>query len=62
MGSAVILQFLCLLVGYRFYSLWHISAHVPLPGSYIRGEWGKSLVYQFITSTAATIVAIYALL
>jgi hypothetical protein len=43
MGSAVISQFLCLLVGYRFRSLRHISAHVPLPGSYIRGEWGDLL-------------------
>jgi hypothetical protein len=43
MGSAVILQFLCPLVGYRFRSLRHVLAHVPLPGSYIRGEWGKSL-------------------
>jgi hypothetical protein len=43
MGSAVISQFLCPLVGYRFRSLRHVSAHVPLPGSYIRGEWGKSL-------------------
>jgi hypothetical protein len=43
MGSAVISQFLCPLVGYRFHSLRHVSAHVPVPGSYIRGEWGKSL-------------------
>jgi hypothetical protein len=60
MGSAVILQFICPLVGYRFRSLRHVSAHVPLPGSYIRGEWGKITVYQFIASTAAAIVAIFA--
>jgi hypothetical protein len=62
MGSAVISQFLCPLVGYRFRSLRHLSAHVPLPGSYIRGEWGNFTVYQFIASAAATIVAISALL
>jgi hypothetical protein len=43
MGSVVISQSLCLLVGYRFCSLRYVSAHVPLPGSYIRGEWGKSM-------------------
>jgi hypothetical protein len=43
MGSVVISQFLCPLVGYRFRSLRHVSAHVPLPGSYIRGEWGNLL-------------------
>ena len=43
MGSIVISQFLCPLVGYRFRSLRHVSAHIPLPGSYIRGEWGNSL-------------------
>jgi hypothetical protein len=59
MGSAVISQFLCPLVGYRFRSLRHVSAHVPLPGSYIRGEWGKITVYQFIASAAAAIVAIF---
>jgi hypothetical protein len=42
MGSAVILQFLCPLVGYRFRSVRHVSAHVLLPGSYIRGEWGDA--------------------
>jgi hypothetical protein len=60
MGSAVISQFLCPLVGCRFGSLRHISAHIPLPGSYIRGEWGKITVYQFIASAAAAIVAIFA--
>jgi hypothetical protein len=60
MGNAVIPQFLCLLVGYHFRSLRHISAHVPLPGIYIRGEWGKITVYQFIASAAATIVTIFA--
>jgi hypothetical protein len=60
MGSEVILQFLCLLVGYRFRSLRHVSAHVPLPGSYIRGEWGKIIVYQFIASAVVAIVAIFA--
>jgi hypothetical protein len=59
MGSAVISQFLCPLVGCHFRSLRHISAHVPLPGSYIRGEWGKITVYQFIASSAAAIVAIF---
>jgi hypothetical protein len=43
MGSAIILQFLCPLVGYHFRSLRHISVHVPLPGNYIRGEWGNLL-------------------
>jgi hypothetical protein len=60
MGSAVISQFLCTLVGYRFRSLRYVSAHVPLPGSYIRGEWGKITVYQFIASAATAIVAIFA--
>jgi hypothetical protein len=39
-GSAVILYFPCPLVGCRFLSLRHISAHIPSPGRYIRGEWG----------------------
>jgi hypothetical protein len=43
MGSALISQFLYPLVGYHFRSLRHVSAHVLLPGSYIRGEWGNSL-------------------
>jgi hypothetical protein len=43
MDNVVISQFLCPLVGYRFRSLRHDSAHVPLPGSYIKGEWGDSL-------------------
>jgi hypothetical protein len=60
MGSAVISQFLCPLVGCRFRSSRHVLAHVPLPGSYIRGEWGKITVYQFIASAAAAIVAIFA--
>jgi hypothetical protein len=60
MGNAVILQFICPLVGYRFCSVGHVSAHVPLPGIYIRGEWGKITVYQFIASTATAIVAIFA--
>jgi hypothetical protein len=59
MGNAVISQFLCLLVGCYFRSLRHVSAHVPLLGSYIKGEWGKIIVYQFITSATA-IVAIFA--
>jgi hypothetical protein len=60
MSNAVILQFLCPLVGCRFRSLRHVSAHVPLPGSYIRGEWGKITVYHFIASAATAIVAIFA--
>jgi hypothetical protein len=60
MGNVVILQFICPLVGYRFRSLRHVSAHVLLPGIYIRGEWGKITVYQFIASAATTIVAIFA--
>jgi hypothetical protein len=60
MGNVVILQFICPLVGYRFRSLRHVSAHVPLPGIYKRGEWGKITVYQFIASTATAIVAIFA--
>jgi hypothetical protein len=43
MGNAVIPQFICPLVNYRFRSLRHVSAHIPLPEIYIRGEWGKSL-------------------
>jgi hypothetical protein len=58
MGNTVIPQFICPLVGYRFRSLRHVLAHVPLPGIYIRGEWGKTTVYQFIASTATAIVAI----
>jgi hypothetical protein len=50
MGSAVISQFLCPLVGYRFRSLRHVSAHVLLPGRYIRGEWGKSLFTSSLLS------------
>jgi hypothetical protein len=60
MGNTVILQFICPLVGYCFRSLRHILAHVSLPGIYIRGEWGKITVYQFIASAAAAIVAISA--
>jgi hypothetical protein len=41
MGSAVISHFVCPLVGCRFRSLRHVSAHVLLPGSYIRGEWAS---------------------
>jgi hypothetical protein len=58
MGNAVIPQFIYPLVGYRFRSLRHVSAHVPLPGIYIRGEWGKITVYQFIASATTAIVAI----
>jgi hypothetical protein len=43
MSRAVILQFLYPLVGYHFRSLRHVSTHVLLPGSYIRGEWGNLL-------------------
>jgi hypothetical protein len=43
MGSAVISQFSCPLVGYRFRSLRHVSAHVPSSGSYIRGRVGNLL-------------------
>jgi hypothetical protein len=50
MGSAVISQFLCPLVGYHFRSLRHVSAHVPLPGSYIRGEWGNLLFTSSLLS------------
>jgi hypothetical protein len=57
MGKKVIPKFICPLVGYRFRSLHHVSAHVPLPGIYIREEWGKITVYQFVASTAAAIVA-----
>jgi hypothetical protein len=57
MGKTVIPKFICLLVGYHFRSLRYISAHVPLPGIYIREEWGKITIYQFIASTAAAIVA-----
>jgi hypothetical protein len=57
MGKMVILEFICPLVGYRFCSLRHVSAHVPLPGIYIKEEWGKITVYQFIASATAIIVA-----
>jgi hypothetical protein len=57
MGSAVISQFPCPLVGYRFRSLRHVLAHVPSSGSYIRGRVTKFTIYQFLASTAATIVA-----
>jgi hypothetical protein len=43
MGNVVISQFLCPLVGYYFCSLRHVSAHFPLPGSYIKAEWGDLL-------------------
>jgi hypothetical protein len=43
MGSTVILQFSCPLVGYRFRSLRHVSAHVPSPGSNIKGRVGNLL-------------------
>jgi hypothetical protein len=62
MGNTVISQFFCPLVGCRFRSLHHISTHVPLPGRYIREEWGNFTVYQFIASAAATIAAISAFL
>jgi hypothetical protein len=42
-GNIVISHFFCPLVGCRFRSLRHVSAHVPLPGRYIRGEWGNLL-------------------
>jgi hypothetical protein len=58
MGNMVIPQFICPLVGYRFRSLRHVSAHVPLPGIYIRGEWGKITVLPVHCFAAATIVAI----
>jgi hypothetical protein len=60
MGSAVILQFPCPLVGCRFRSLCHVSAHVPSSGSYIRGRVENFTVYEFLASAAATIVAILA--
>jgi hypothetical protein len=37
MGSAVIFIFLCPLVGCRFRSFRHVSAHVPSPRRYIKG-------------------------
>jgi hypothetical protein len=58
MGNAVISQFICPLVGYRFRSLRHVSTHVPLPGIYIRREWGEITIYQFIASATTAIVAI----
>jgi hypothetical protein len=57
MGSAVILQYLCPLVGCRFRSLRYVSAHVPSAGSYIRGRVGKLLFTSFLASVAAAIVA-----
>jgi hypothetical protein len=43
MDNVVISQFLCPLVGYHFRSLHHDSAHIPLPGIYIKGESGDLL-------------------
>jgi hypothetical protein len=40
MGSMVILYFPRPLVGCRFLSLHHVSAHVRSLRRYIRGEWG----------------------
>jgi hypothetical protein len=57
MGSAVISQFPYPLVGCRFRSFRHVSAHVPSSGSYIKERVGKFTVYQFLASAAATIVA-----
>jgi hypothetical protein len=57
MGHAVISQFPRPLVGYRFRSLRHVSAHIPSSGSYIRGIVVKFTVYQFLASATATIVA-----
>jgi hypothetical protein len=59
MGNMVIPQFICPLVGYRFRSLRHVSAHVPLPGIYIRGEWGKITVYQFIAFAAIVAISMH---
>jgi hypothetical protein len=42
-GSAVILYFSPPLVGCRFLSVRHVSAHVPSPGRYIRGNWRFAL-------------------
>jgi hypothetical protein len=57
MGSAVISQYPCPLVGCRFCSLHHVSAYVPSVGSYIRGIVGNFTIYQLLASAAATIVA-----
>jgi hypothetical protein len=57
MGSTVISHFSCPLVGCRFHSLRHVSAHVPSSESYIRGRVGIFTVYQFLASAAADIVA-----
>jgi hypothetical protein len=56
MGSIVISQFLCPLVGYYFCSSHHVLARIPSSGSYIRGRVGRFTVYQFLASAAATIV------
>jgi hypothetical protein len=50
MDNVVISQFLCPLVGYHFHSLRHDSAHVSLPGSYIKGEWGDVLFTSSLLS------------
>jgi hypothetical protein len=60
MESAVILQFSYLLVGCRFCSLRHVSAHIPSSGSYKRRRVEIVTIYQFIASATATIVAILA--
>jgi hypothetical protein len=57
MGGTVISQYPYLLVGCRFRSLRHVSAHVPSSGSYIRGRAGKLLFTSFLASAAAAIVA-----
>jgi hypothetical protein len=61
MDNMVISQFLCPLVGYRFRSLHHDSAHISVTWKLYKGGVGRFTVYQFIASAAATIVAISAL-
>jgi hypothetical protein len=56
MGNAVISQYPCPLVGCRFHSVRHVSAHVPSVGSYIRGRVGKVLFTSYLASAAAAIV------
>jgi hypothetical protein len=43
MGNTVIPPFICLLVGYRFRSLCHVSAHVSVARKLYKERVGKSL-------------------
>jgi hypothetical protein len=61
MGSAVISQFLCPLVGLPFPLFAPRLSPRSVTWKLYKGRVGKFTVYQFIASTAATILAIFAL-